>query len=37
MADAALEFRHVHVRYESVEVLHGIDLSVPPRSVLALL
>ena len=37
MTDHALELRNVHVRYESVEVLHGVDLAVPRGRVLALL
>jgi len=32
-----LELRHVRAAYGSIEVLHGVDLSVPPACVVALL
>ncbi len=32
-----LELRGIHAAYETIEVLHGVDLAVPPGSVLALL
>jgi branched-chain amino acid transport system ATP-binding protein len=41
VADASveplLELRGIHAAYETIEVLHGVDLAVPPGAVLALL
>jgi ABC-type multidrug transport system ATPase subunit len=34
---AVLELRGVRAAYGRIEVLHGVDLIVPPRSVVALL
>jgi branched-chain amino acid transport system ATP-binding protein len=36
-ADAVLELRGVHAAYGTIEVLHGVDLTVPRGSVVALL
>jgi branched-chain amino acid transport system ATP-binding protein len=36
-AEPLLELRDVHAGYGQIEVLHGIDLAVPPASVVALL
>jgi branched-chain amino acid transport system ATP-binding protein len=37
VAEPVLELRGVHAAYGRIEVLHGVDLVVPPRSVVALL
>ena len=37
MIPALLELRNVRAAYEQIEVLHGVDLVVPPASVVALL
>jgi branched-chain amino acid transport system ATP-binding protein len=37
MTEATLQIERVRARYGSVEVLHGVDLAVPERSVLAVL
>lgn len=37
VAQPLLELRGVHACYETIEVLHGVDLAVPPGAVLALL
>jgi len=37
MISALLELRHLRAAYEQIEVLHGVDLVVPPASVVALL
>ena len=37
MATPVLELRDVHAAYGRINVLHGVDLVVPPRSVVALL
>lgn len=37
MAEPVLELAGVHAAYGRIEVLHGVDLVVPPRSVVALL
>ena len=37
MIRALLELRNVRAAYEQIEVLHGVDLVVPPASVVALL
>ncbi len=36
-AEPLLELRGVRAAYGSIEVLHGVDLSVPPGTVVALL
>jgi branched-chain amino acid transport system ATP-binding protein len=36
-ADLLLELRDVRAAYEQIEVLHGVDLQVPPGTVVALL
>ncbi len=36
-ATPLLELRGVHAAYETIEVLHGVDIAVPPGSVMALL
>jgi ABC-2 type transport system ATP-binding protein len=37
VATPVLELRDVHAAYGRIEVLHGVDLVVPPRTVMALL
>ena len=37
MAQPVLELKNVYASYGRIEVLHGVDLVVPPRSVVALL
>ncbi len=37
MVTPVLELKDVHASYGRIEVLHGVDLVVPPRSVVALL